>query len=147
MAATVEYIVADTNQAAAILAESYPHTSRNALQLDVIDPFALTLLASVLNVGGKRDAPPDVDGFLPVLQTAGSDGPWVLVVPSELTVAVSKMTDRDTAAIAEAWRAELSQWLGFEPTAADATEWLVLLRSRAQAAVLQKRPLLIFAMA
>jgi hypothetical protein len=145
MAATVEYIVADVADAAAILTEAYPHTSRAALQLDVIDPYGLTLLAAVLRASPATGAP-DVEKLLTVLETLGVDGPWVLLVPEEVTSALSAISDTALQGVVVSWVGELSKWLGFEPPVQEATEWLRLLRTHAQNAREQHRPLLIYAM-
>lgn len=138
MSLSIEYIVADSEQAHAILEAPYPHESyRSMIRLDPVDPFSLAALATVL----RGDSGP-----YPELASGGDDGPWVLQIPDTLIEQIASISDHDVKTIAGRWQTANHNWEGMAVESGVVEKILTLLRDIARTARATHKPLLAYVM-
>ena len=99
MSTAADLILAAPAEAPAILASDYPLGTFKGVNVDGLDPLKLAALHSLLVHRAFEDVVP---GYQPAGQ-ASPEGPWLVKLPAELIVSLSKISPPDQSAAAAKW--------------------------------------------
>jgi hypothetical protein len=144
MGIITDFVVAETAEAKAVLAEAAPTKRWAGVEAKGIETIKLSTLKFILD--GKSLDVNSVVAYhsgIKELASRGADGPWVFLVPPELTRQLASLSANDVARVAAAWHKteefQLDRW-----PQSDVQALLVELRQLAERAEKSHRPLLLF---
>jgi hypothetical protein len=107
MASLADLILAEANDAPAIIASEYPLSTFTGTNVDGLDPLLLAALHSVFT---DTDFNRLLEHYKPIAE-ASTSGPWLIQLPSELITFLSGLAphDYDSAAVKWASTAEAQE--------------------------------------
>lgn len=104
MGIITDFVVADIAEAKAVLIEDVPTKRWLGVEAKGIETIKLSTLKFILD--GK---PLDVESVvlyhsaIKELATSGQEGPWVFLIPPELTKQLASLSDDEVRRVASAW--------------------------------------------